>query len=48
VLFRSLGIKEGAAVATDDTLYLGNGFEGITDASTRNEIMGRAMDYLLR
>jgi hypothetical protein len=43
-----LGIKEGAAVATDDTLYMGNGFEGITDASTRNEIMGRAMDYLLR
>ena len=43
-----LGIKEGAAVATDDTLYLGHGFEGITDASTRNEIMGRAMDYLLR
>jgi hypothetical protein len=43
-----LGIKEGAAVATDDTLYLGYGFEGITDASTRNEIMDRAMDYLLR
>jgi hypothetical protein len=43
-----LGIKEVAAVATDDTLYLGQGFEGITDASTRNEVMDRAMDYLLR
>jgi hypothetical protein len=43
-----LGIKEGAAVATGDTLYMGFGFEGITDASTRNQIMGRAIDYLLR
>ena len=31
-----LGIKEGAAVATDDTLYMGFGFEGITGAATRN------------
>ena len=45
-----LGIKEGAAVATDDTLYMGFGFEGITDtaAQTRKEVMGRAIDYLLR
>jgi murein tripeptide amidase MpaA len=43
-----LGIKEGAAVATDDTIYLGFGLEGITGAATRNEIMGRAVDYLLR
>jgi hypothetical protein len=43
-----LGIKEGAAVATGDTLYMGFGFEGITGASTRNQIMGRAIDYLLR
>ena len=43
-----LGIKEGSAVATDDTLYLGFGFEGITDAAKRNQIMGRAVDYLLR
>jgi hypothetical protein len=34
-------------VATDDTLYMGFGLEGITDASTRNQIMGRAIDYLL-
>ncbi len=45
-----LGIKEGAAVATDDTLYMGFGFEGITDtaAERRERIMDRAIDYLLR
>ena len=43
-----LGIKEGAAVATDDTLYLGFGLEGITDTAKRNDVMGRAIDYLLR
>ncbi|HZN72401.1 MAG TPA: M14 family zinc carboxypeptidase [Micromonosporaceae bacterium] len=43
-----LGIKEGAAVATGDTLYMGFGLEGITGASTRNQIMRRAIDYLLR
>jgi hypothetical protein len=42
-----LGIKEGAAVATPDTLYMGFGFEGITDAATRNEIMGRTIDHLV-
>jgi hypothetical protein len=41
-----LGIKEGAAIATPETLYLGFGLEGITDATTRNEVMGRAIDYL--
>jgi hypothetical protein len=35
-------------IATDDTVYFGFGFEGITGAATRNEVMGRAMDYLLR
>jgi hypothetical protein len=43
-----LGIKEGAAVGTDDTLCLGFGFEGISGASTRNQVMDRAIDYLLR
>jgi Zinc carboxypeptidase/Immune inhibitor A-like, MAM domain len=42
------GIKEGAAVATDDTLYLGFGLEGITGAANRNDLMDRAIDYLLR
>ena len=43
-----LGIKEGAAVATDDTNYMGFGFEGITGATKRNRIMDRVIDYLLR
>ncbi len=42
-----LGIKEGAAVATPDTLYMGFGFEGISDAATRNEVMARTIDHLL-
>lgn len=42
------GFPEGAVVATDDTVYMGFGFEGIADAVTRNAVMGRAMEYLLR
>ncbi|MGH3860104.1 M14 family zinc carboxypeptidase [Actinokineospora sp.] len=43
-----LGIKEGAAVGTADTVYLGFGFEGLTGAATRNTVMDRVIDYLLR
>ena len=43
-----LGIKEGAVVATPDTVYMGHGIEGITGAATRNQVMGRAIGYLLR
>jgi len=43
----SVGFDEGAVVSTEDTLYFGFGFEGITDAETRTEVMGRAMDFLL-
>ncbi len=39
-----LGIKEGAVIATPDTLYMGFGFEGVTGAATRNEVMRRALD----
>jgi hypothetical protein len=42
------GFPEGAVVATPDTLYMGFGLEGITDAATRAEVMRRSMDYLLR
>ena len=42
-----LGIKEGAVIATPRTVYMGHGFEGITGADTRNEIMSRAIDHLL-
>jgi hypothetical protein len=41
------GFPEGAVVATDDTVYMGFGFEGITDATTRNDVMDRVMSYLL-
>jgi hypothetical protein len=48
-----VGFEEGAVVtmtpadAAFRTIYFGFGFEGITSASQRNEIMGRAIDYLL-
>ena len=41
------GFPEGVIIATPDTLYMGFGFEGITDAATRNEVMGEAMDFFL-
>jgi hypothetical protein len=41
------GFPEGAVVATPDTLYMGFGFEGITGADTRAEVMGRVLDYFL-
>ena len=43
-----LGIKEAATVATDDTIYMGFGFEGITGVPARNQVMDRVIDYLLR
>jgi hypothetical protein len=43
-----LGIKEGSAVRTSDTLYLGFGFEGIRGADARNDVMGRIVGYLRR
>jgi Zinc carboxypeptidase len=43
----SVGWEEGAVVSTPDTLYFGFGFEGISDAATRNDVMGRSIDYLL-
>jgi Zinc carboxypeptidase len=42
------GIKEGAAIGTDDSVYLGFGFEGLSGAATRNDVMDRVVDYLLR
>ncbi|MGH9214435.1 MAG: M14 family zinc carboxypeptidase [Acidimicrobiales bacterium] len=43
-----VGFPEGAVIATDDTLLMGFGFEGITDAATRETVMREAVDYLLR
>ena len=42
------GIKEGAAITTPDSVYLGFGFEGISGTATRNEVMDRIVAYLLR
>jgi hypothetical protein len=42
------GFPEGAVVATDDTLYFGFGFEGISGVENRNTVMGSAVQYLLR
>jgi murein tripeptide amidase MpaA len=41
------GFPEGAVIVTDDTVYFGFGFEGITGASTRADVMNRVMSYLL-
>ena len=41
------GFPEGPVAATADSLYFGFGFEGITDEADRNEVMGRAVGYLL-
>jgi hypothetical protein len=42
------GFPEGATLTTDDTIYFGFGFEGIAKPGTRNAVMRRVMDYLLR
>jgi Zinc carboxypeptidase/Immune inhibitor A peptidase M6 len=39
-------VEESAAVATDDTLYYGFGFEGVRGAAKRNALMKSAMSYL--
>ena len=41
------GFPEAAVVATPGSLYAGFGFEGMTDAATRADWMGRALEYLL-
>jgi Zinc carboxypeptidase len=43
-----LGIKEGSVIGTPDTVYMGFGFEGIAGSTTRNQIMDRVVNYLLR
>jgi hypothetical protein len=42
----SLGFEEGAVVSTANSLYFGFGFEGITGADTRAEVMGRSAEHL--
>ena len=40
------GFPEGAVIATPDTLYMGLGFEGISDAAVRADVMKKAIDFL--
>jgi hypothetical protein len=40
-------ISEGSVVRAADTLYMGFGFEGIAGTKMRNDVMGRALGYLL-
>jgi hypothetical protein len=40
------GFPEAAVLATPRTLYMGFGFEGITGAATRAEVMDRVTSYL--
>jgi len=42
------GFPEGATITTNDTIYLGFGFEGISTPAARAAVMRRATDYLLR
>jgi len=42
----SVGFEEGAVVSTDDTLYFGFGFEGITGPDTRAAVMDKSIGYL--
>jgi hypothetical protein len=43
----SVGFEEGAVTSTEDTLYFGFGFEGITRTPQRRNVMRRSMNYLL-
>jgi hypothetical protein len=42
------GFPEGAVIAGPDSLLWGFGLEGVTDHLRREELMGRAIDYLRR
>ncbi|MGH2751956.1 MAG: M14 family zinc carboxypeptidase [Actinomycetota bacterium] len=42
----SVGFEEGAVVRTDDTLYFGFGFEGISGADSRASVMDKSIGYL--
>ena len=42
------GFPEGAAVSTPWSIYTGFGIEGIATPAARSEVLGRAMEHLLR
>lgn len=47
IITTAAGFPEAAVVATPGSLMTGFGFEGITDAATRNTWMGKALEHLL-
>ncbi|RXZ47621.1 zinc carboxypeptidase [Agromyces fucosus] len=47
IITTAAGFPEAAVVATPGSLMAGFGFEGIADAATRADWMGRALDHLL-
>jgi hypothetical protein len=47
IVTTAAGFPEAAVTATPGSLYMGFGFEGITDADTRTEVMRRALAHLL-
>jgi hypothetical protein len=42
-----VGYQEGASITTPETIYLGFGFEGISQEAKREAVMGRVLDHLL-
>jgi len=42
----NVGFEEGSVVSTDDSLFFGFGFEGVSTTAQRNDLLGRAMNYL--
>lgn len=47
IITTAAGFPEAAVTATPHSLFTGFGFEGISDAATRAEWMGRALEHLL-
>jgi murein tripeptide amidase MpaA len=47
IVTSSSGFPVGAGITTPDSLLLGFGFEGISTAAERNEVMGKALEHLL-
>ena len=44
---RPVGFPVGHAITTPNSLLLGFGFEGVSTAAERTEVMGSALDHLL-
>ncbi|HEX9824943.1 MAG TPA: M14 family metallopeptidase, partial [Actinomycetota bacterium] len=47
IITTAAGFPEGAAITTEDTIFLGFGFEGIREEAQRNAVMAKSMEYLL-